>query len=132
MIVLDASAVVELVTGTERGASIARRIADPAVGLHAPHLIDVEVTQALRRYERGSDLEEGEAAAALGAFLELDLERHDHGPLLARVWQLRANLTAYDAVYVALAEALDAPMVTCDARLARAPGLGRRIELVDE
>lgn len=131
MIVLDASAIVELVTGTARGASVAARIADPAVGLHAPHLVDVEVLQALRRYQRAGELEEAGAAAALGAFLELDLERHGHEPLLARAWELRANLTAYDAVYVALAEALEAPMVTCDARLARAPGLGRRVELVD-
>lgn len=131
MIVLDASAIVELVTGTARGSSVALRIADPALGLHVPHLVDVEVLQALRRYERAAELEEGEATAALGAFLDLDLERHDHEPLLARAWELRANLSAYDAVYVALAEALDAPMVTCDARLARAPGLGRRVELVD-
>jgi predicted nucleic acid-binding protein len=130
VIVLDASAIVELVTETARGVAVARRIDDPRVGLHAPHLVDVEVAQALRRYEGAGDLGGGRATAALHAFLELDLERHDHGPLLPRAWELRANLTAYDAVYVALAEALDVALVTCDARLARAPGLSRRVELI--
>jgi predicted nucleic acid-binding protein len=131
VIVLDASAIFELVTRTARGSIVARRIADPDEGLHVPHLADLEVAQTLRRYERAADLDEDQAAEAFRAFLMLDLERHDHEPLLPRAWQLRANLTAYDAVYVALAEALEVPLVTCDARIARAPGLGRRVELVD-
>ena len=130
MIVLDASAIVELLVGTSRGRVIASRIADPSLGLHVPHLVDVEVAQALRRYEREGDIEAHEAASAIDHLGQLDLERHSHEPLLRRVWARRENLTAYDAVYVALAEALDTKVLTCDGRLARAPGLARRIELV--
>ena len=130
MIVLDASALLELLLGTDRGRTIAARIADPAVGLHAPHLADVEVAQALRRYVREGEIEPSSAAAALEDLRALDLERHSHEPLLGWVWALRENLTAYDAVYVALAEALDSTLLTCDGRLSRAPGLSRRIELV--
>ena len=130
MIVLDASAVVELLLGTERGHEVAGRIADPALGLHAPHLLDIEVAQALRRYVQAGELDTQAAASALGDLRALDLERHAHEPLLDRVWSLRDNLTAYDAVYVALAEALDTTLVTCDGRLARAPGMTRRVELV--
>lgn len=131
MIVLDASTIVEMLLGTSRGRAIAERVADPALGLHVPHLADVEVAQALRRYEREGELDADEARSAIETLGELDLERHSHEPLLRRVWVLRDNLTAYDAVYVALAEALDATLLTCDARLARAPGLARRVELVD-
>ena len=130
MIVLDASALLELLIGTARGAAIADRIADPAISLHVPHLADLEVAQALRRYEREGDLDAGGAEAALEALAQLDVERHPHEPLLRRVWALRGNLTAYDAAYVALAEALDAKVITCDARLARAPGVARCVELV--
>ena len=128
---LDASAVVELLLGTEAGRSVAARIGDPELSLHVPHLVDVEAVQALRRYVRAGELDAAEAAAALEDLSRLDLERHAHEPLLDRVWALRENLTAYDAVYVALAEALGASLLTCDGRLARAPGLGRRVELVD-
>lgn len=130
MIVLDASAVVELLLGTRLGQSIGTRIADPALGLHVPHLIDVEVAQALRRYVREGELDCGAAVAALEDLRALDLERHAHEPLLDRVWALRENLTADDAVYVALAEALEAVLLTCDRKLARTPGMGKRIELV--
>ena len=130
MIVLDASAFVELLLGTSLGRSIATRIADPGVSLHAPHLADVEVAQALRRYVREGELDAGSAALALEDLRALDVQRHSHEPLLDRVWALRDNLTAYDAVYVALAEALDTTLLTCDGRLARAPGMARRVELV--
>lgn len=130
MIVLDASALVELLLRTDQGRSIATRIADPELGLHVPHLADVEVAQALRRYVREGELDPGAAAAALEDLRSLDLQRHGHEPLLDRVWALRDNLTAYDAVYVALAEALDSTLLTCDGRLARAPGVSRRVELV--
>jgi predicted nucleic acid-binding protein len=129
MIVLDASVLVELLLGTERGRSIAARVADPAVALHVPHLADLEVIQALRRYVAAGDLDTESAASAVETLHLLDLERHAHEPLLDRVWKLRRNLTAYDAVYVALAEALETTLLTCDRRLARAPGLGRRVEV---
>jgi predicted nucleic acid-binding protein len=115
---------------TTAGRTIAARIADPDVGLHVPHLADVEILQALRRYASSGKLSTTSALAALDEFRALDLQRHSHEPLLDRVWQLRENLSAYDAVYVALAEGLDAVLVTCDGRLARAPGMARRVELI--
>lgn len=130
MIVLDASAVLELLLGTELGRAIAGRIADPALSLHVPHLVDVEVAQALRRFVQSGELEQDAARIALEDLSSLDLERHAHEPLLGRIWALRENMTAYDATYVALAEALDAVLLTCDGRLARAPGIGRRVELI--
>lgn len=130
MIVLDASALVELLLNTAAGRTIATRIADPSLGVHVPHLADIEVIQALRRYASEGDLEAVEAATALEDLRSLDLQRHAHEPLLDRVWALRKNLSAYDAVYVALAEVLDTVLLTCDARLARAPGTARRVELV--
>ena len=90
----------------------------------------MEVAQALRRYVREGQLDSSSAAAALEDLRSLDLERHSHEPLLDRVWALRDNLTAYDAVYVALAEALEAILLTCDGRLARTPGVSRRVVLV--
>jgi len=130
VIVLDASALVELLLNTAAGRTVATRIADPALSLHVPHLADIEVTQALRRYANGGDLSVADAALAVEDLRSLDLERHAHEPLLDRVWALRRNLSAYDAVYVALAEVLDTVLLTCDGRLAHAPGVGRRVELV--
>lgn len=129
MIVLDASAVVELVLATPAGRAVAGRIANPDISLHAPHLLDVEVAQALRRCAASGIIDDHTATAAFATLRDLDLERHGHEPLLGRVWALRRNLTAYDAVYVALAEALGAPLLTCDGKLARAAGLAR-VELV--
>ena len=127
---MDASALVELLLGTRRGQSIAARVADPALGLHVPHLADIEVAQALRLYVREGELDATSAASALQDLRSLDLERHAHEPLLDRIWGLRENLTAYDAAYVALAEALDTALLTCDGRLARAPAAAGRVELV--
>jgi predicted nucleic acid-binding protein len=131
VIVLDASALVELLLNTAAGRTIATRIADPALGLHVPHLADIEVAQALRRYAKEGELEAADAAVALDDLRALDLHRHAHEPLLERVWELRKNLSAYDAVYLALAEVLDTVLLTCDGRLARAPGASRRVELVN-
>ncbi|MGL5818877.1 MAG: type II toxin-antitoxin system VapC family toxin [Phycicoccus sp.] len=122
MIVLDASAVVELVLGRPKADLVAGRIADPDLTLHAPHLLSIETAQVVRRYvlagtvtpERGSD--------ALGDLVDLDVTTHDHEPLLPRIWRLRDNVTAYDAAYLALAEVLQAPLVTLDARLRRSSG----------
>lgn len=130
MIILDASALVELILDTSTGQLVADRIADPAEGLHVPHLADVEVVQALRRYVREGEIDANAAEVALDDLRELDLQRHAHEPLLERVWALRKNLTAYDAVYVALAEVLDGVLLTCDRRLSQAPGMSRRVALV--
>ena len=130
MIVLDASALVELILTTPTGQLVAARIADPADGLHVPHLVDIEVAQTLRRFVREGDIDAKTVAGALGDFRALDLQRHAHEPLLGRIWELRQNLTAYDAVYVALAEVLDGILVTCDSRLSRAPAMSGRVELL--
>lgn len=130
MIVLDASAVVELLLDTVAGRRVAILISDPATGVHVPHLLDVEVLSALRRLTLDGVIHDDDAAAAIDDLLELDLQRHSHEGLLVHGWALRKNITAYDAVYVALAEALGATLVTCDARLTKAPGVKPRIELV--
>lgn len=130
MIILDASALVELILDTPTGQAVAARIADPAEALHAPHLADIEVVQALRRYVRERDIDAEAAAVALDDLRALDLQRHAHEPLLERVWELRDNLTAYDAVYVALTEVLDGVLLTCDRPLSRAPALSGRVVLV--
>jgi len=129
MIVLDASAVIELVLGTAAGRDVEGRIASEST-LHAPHLLDVEVVRTIRRYVLSGLVDEARAAEALRALLDLDVRRHAHIDLVPRIWSLRDNLTAYDAAYVALAEALDVPLLTRDARLAAAPGHGARIETV--
>jgi len=130
MIVLDASAVIELLLNTQRGARVAERIADPAESLHAPHLLGVEVAQVLRRYAASAVISGPVGTVALTDLADLDVELYEHEPLLDRVWELRDNVTAYDAVYLALAEVLDAPLVTFDRKLAAAPGHAAQVELV--
>jgi predicted nucleic acid-binding protein len=130
VIVLDASAVLELLLGTPAGLEVGARLVDASVALHAPHLIDIEVAQVLRRYVREAQLTAEDAAAAVTDLRDLNLTRHAHEPLLGRIWDLRDNFSAYDAVYVALAEVLDASLITCDRRLAHAPGMKKRAILI--
>jgi predicted nucleic acid-binding protein len=130
VIVIDASALVELlVGGTPRAARLAARIADPAESLHAPQLIDLEIASVLRSLEARRQLSRQLATRAIVDLLALDLTRYPHDALVPRIWQLRGNLTAYDAAYVALSENLAAPLVTCDRQLASAPGNRARIEV---
>ncbi len=98
--------------------------------LVAPELIDLETTSAIRRQMRAGQLDARRAELALTDLLELPLRRAPHRPLLARCWELRENLTVYDAAYVALAELLDVALLTADARLTRAPGLRCRLDLL--
>jgi predicted nucleic acid-binding protein len=130
VIVVDASALLEALLRTPAAEAVGRRLFAPRQTLHAPHLIDVEVAQVVRRYAMAGEIDEGRGRAALEDLADLPLRRYPHDFLLSRVWDLRNNLTAYDAVYVALAEALDAPMLTRDQRLAGAAGHHARIELV--
>lgn len=130
MIVVDASAVLELLLGTERAERVAARLLAPDERLDAPHLLDIEVGQALRRLAQLNAITALRAEEALADFASLVIERHAHRELLPRIWQLRDSLTAYDAAYVVLAEALDAPVLTCDAKLGRAHGHRARIEVV--
>lgn len=130
MIVLDASAVLELLLATEAGKKVAERLRSPRLSLHVPHLLDLEVLQALRRYVASGSINPERALIALENLRDLGLVHHEHDVLLMRIWALRENLTAYDAAYVALAEGLKAPLLTLDKRLASAPGHRARIELV--
>jgi predicted nucleic acid-binding protein len=129
VIVLDASAAIEWLLQSPAGLRVDKRIFSPSQSLHAPHLLDIEVAQVLRRYVRDRTLSEQRGQEALEDFSDLPLNRYSHDFLLPRVWELRATLTAYDAVYVALAEVLDAPLLTCDSRIASAPGHHAIIEI---
>ena len=122
MIVVDASVVVAglLVSGP---AGEAARDALRSQDAHAPHLLDVEATSAIRRWVLSGRLTVGEGRASLRDLGDLAVARHAHEPLLDRALDLRDAVSAYDAVYVALAELLGAPLLTADLRLTRAPGL---------
>lgn len=130
MIVIDASVVVEALLNTPSGLLIGARLLAEDESLHTPHLLDIEVAQVLRRYARSGVLDASHAMKALEVFAALPFIRYPHHTLLRRIWELRHNLTAYDAAYVALAEALGAPLLTRDAALASASGHRARIELV--
>ena len=130
MIVVDASAVVEVLLNTVVGGDIADRLLDRQETIAAPHLLDLEVLQVLRRFALAGDLDAERAEQAITDFSDLAILRYAHEPLNGRIWDLRSNLTAYDAAYVALAEALDVPLLTRDACIARSPGHGARVELV--
>ena len=109
--VLDASAAVELLLNSRSGKEFRERLATTPE-IHAPHLIDIEIAHALRRLVRREVLGAGRAAFALGLWRQLDVERHQHDILLGRIWSWRNNLSAYDAAYIALAEALRQPLPT--------------------
>ncbi|MFT4167062.1 MAG: type II toxin-antitoxin system VapC family toxin [Microlunatus sp.] len=131
MIVLDASAAVELLLNLPHGPRIRDRIADPATQLHAPQLLTVEILQVLRRRVAAGITTVAQAGTALSLLDDLGVSPHDHALLARRIWELRDNLTAYDAAYVALAELLGATLLTTDARLARASGNRATIDLID-
>jgi predicted nucleic acid-binding protein len=130
VIVLDASALVDLLLVTEKGHSVAERIASPQETLHAPHLIDLEIAQVLRRYVAHGRLHEERAKQALDDLRDLDLNRYPHDVLLGRIWELRSNASVYDAAYLALAEALDAPLLTSDAGMRSVPDTRAVVEIV--
>ncbi len=130
MIVVDASALLEFLLQTPLGTRVEARLFRGEDEFHSPHLVDVEVTQGLRRLVRTGEVSADRAAEAIADLAGLDLHRHAHLDLLTRAWKLRKNITSYDAMYVALAEALDAPFITCDAPLAKTPGHRATIELI--
>jgi len=120
--VLDASAILEVLLKSPAGAAIHQSIFSPRETLHVPHLADLEVTQVVRRYLLSNVLDNVRAGQALDDYQDLPLIRYPHSPFLKRVWELRHNFSAYDAIYIALAEALDAPLLTCDRALASVTG----------
>ena len=130
MIVVDASVILDLILAQSAAEAIGRRLFAPTETLHAPELLALEVLQVLRRHWRAGSLSASRGEIAVADLDDLPVIRHPHGELVERIWQLRADVTAYDAAYLALAEALDAPLVTQDARLARAAGHTARVELV--
>ncbi|MGB7846716.1 MAG: type II toxin-antitoxin system VapC family toxin [Candidatus Acidiferrum sp.] len=130
MIVLDASAAIEWLIRSSAGVKVDRRLFSHTDSLHAPHLLDVEIAQVLRRYVRDKIIPASRGEEALQDLHDLPLNRYPHDILMPRVWKLRTVLTAYDAVYVALAELLDAPLVTCDRKIALASGHRAAVEVI--
>ncbi len=130
MIVADASAVIEVLLGTPTAPQVAQQLFEIGQTVHAPHLLDLEVAHSIRRYVAIGDIGETRGRAAIGNMVDMQIRRYPHDALLPRVWELRGNLSAYDAVYVALAEMLDAPLLTRDRRLADAAKRFARCQLV--
>lgn len=128
MLVIDTSAAIASVAADPRNDPLVERLSADG-DLHAPHLIDVEVTNALRQLVQRGDLDAARADEARAAFAELTIVRYPHVQLWDRMWELRGNLTAYDAAFVALAELLDVALITIDGRLARAGVHGATVEL---
>ncbi len=130
MIVLDASAAVEFVLGSRKGRVVSKRIAPVGESVHAPHLIDLEVAQVLRRAAASGQASTDRLRSALEDFRAIPLERYPHDVFLPRIWQLRRNASAYDAVYLALSETLSAPLLTCDSALVEIPGCDAEVVCV--
>jgi predicted nucleic acid-binding protein len=130
VIVLDSSAAVEFLTGLEHGEWVERQLG-AARRVHAPHVIDIEVANVFRRRVHQNELSARIAEQALEDLIEMPLRRYPHGSLLPGIWQLRENLSAFDAAFATLAALLELPLVTTDFRLARAPGLEIEIRTPD-
>jgi len=128
--VVDASVVLEMLLRTEAAEAIERRMLIPTESLCAPHLLDVEVAQVVRRYCLLGDMTSDRGEEALLDLKDMPIERFSHTPFLLRIWELRNNLTAYDAAYVSLAEALGCTLLTRDQRLAKSPIHGASVEVI--
>lgn len=127
MIVVDSSALLDALVARPARQPLQRRLETSS--LHAPHLVDIEFLQALRRLVERGAVTAGDAEQAREDFASLPIDRYAHTALFSRIWALRHNLSAYDAAYVALSEALDIPLVTADARIARASVHRARVEV---
>ena len=131
MIVADASVVVELLAypRSPTGLDLGRRI-EQEEELHSPYLVEAEVGQVLRRLTLRGEVAAPRAEVSLGHLANLPIRRYAHGWLLPRAFELRDNVTVYDGLYLALAEALDAPLLTTDGALANVPGCHARVEIL--
>ena len=127
MFVVDASVAVHALVRPGGEAAMALLVSGDAV---APYLLDIEVVSALRRVHRQDNLTDAQIREAIADYASLPIDRHNHELLLHRIWELRQNITAYDATYVALAEALEMPLLTRDAHLYRSPAHAARIEYI--
>jgi len=130
VIIVDASVLLEYLLSTPTGEWLTERVQDPDEDVCAPHLIDLEVTQTVRRWTFAGLISGERGAKAIQHLTEVNILRWPHEPLLLRIWELRHNLTAYDASYVALAEGLRAPLLTRDRSLAETPGITCEVELI--
>jgi predicted nucleic acid-binding protein len=130
MIVIDSSALLEVLLRSPRAPEIEKRIFASQASLHAPYLLDLEVAQVLRRYCISGEMSATRGQEAIIDLLNLPIARYPHDIFLDRIWELRNNMTAYDAVFVALAESLPAPLLTCDAKLATTIGHCAKIDLI--
>jgi len=128
VIVLDASAAIELLITSHRGAAVREIVGDER--MHAPHLLDIEVAQVLRRFRLRGVLAEDDVELVIDDLIQMRIRRHAHLALLPRIRELSDNATAYDACYLALAEVLGAVLVTCDAKMSRVPGARARVMVV--
>jgi predicted nucleic acid-binding protein len=131
VIVADASAIIEILLRAHLSEKCADVILAPEEIVCAPYLLDVEVAHVLRRYARNADISPERGLEALNDLRDFPIVRYPHEPLLDRMWDLRNNLTAYDASYIALSEAIDAPLVTCDSRIARAHGHAAVVKVIE-
>jgi len=130
LIVLDASAAIDWLLHTPAGIKVDQRIYSRSESVHVPHVLDLEVAQVLRRFVRDGSLSSGRADAALQDLMDVRFTRYPHWQLLPRIWQLRHSLTAYDGAYLALAELLNAPLITRDRKVSSAPGHHAQVELL--
>jgi len=129
MLVVDASAMIEVLLRGAGAPAVEERLFSGA-SLHAPHLLDIEIAQVLRRYQLAGELDAPRGALALGVFRDFRIQRYPHHLFLPRIWELRFNATAYDAAYLALAESLGATLLTRDRRLVRVVGCVAQVEAV--
>src|SRR5947209_3533241 len=130
MIVVDASALLEVLLRKSGAKAAERALFELGHTLHVPHLLDLEIAQVVRRFAMSREIDGERARTVLTDLSDLALRRYRHDFLLPRVWELRNNLSAYDAVYVALAEMLGAPLLTHDGRLASVANRYVQVDLV--
>ena len=130
MIVVDASALLEVLLLRPAASDVESWLSQANQTIHAPYLIDVEVTQVIRRFALQGKIDNQRGRSVIEDYSLMSIRRYPHTPFLFRAWELRNNFSAYDAIYIALAESLDVPLITCDRRLAGAAGHSARIEVI--